>query len=59
MKKFISVLIIISTLATMSTMVYAGTSINIEKAQQSDTGEINVECSITYPHYTQDITVLS
>lgn len=59
MKKIKSVLIIISTLASMSTMVYAGTSINIEKAQQSDTGEINVECSIDYPQSTQDITVLS
>ena len=54
MKKLISVLIIIST-----TNIYANTSVNIEKAQQSSTGEVNIECSITNPNSTQNITVLS
>ena len=59
MKKLISVLIIISTFASMSTNIYANTSVNIEKAQQSSTGEVNIECSITNPNSTQNITVLS
>ena len=59
MKKLISVLIIISTFAIMSTNIYANTSVNIEKAQQSSTGEVNIECSITNPNSTQNITVLS
>ena len=59
MKKLISVLIIISTFAIMSTNIYANTSVNIEKAQQSSTWEVNIECSITNPNSTQNITVLS
>lgn len=59
MKKRIAMLLSTFIALMVSTNIYASTSISIEKAEQTSTGVITVECSIDNPNSSQSITVLS
>lgn len=59
MKRLVGVILLISIVLLQNASVFAETSISIEKAQQSENGDISVECSIANPNSSQAVTVIS
>lgn len=59
MKKLIYAILFLSFVFMMATCVFAETSVSIENAQQTESGEVSVECSIENSNISQIITVIS
>lgn len=59
MKKSICLLMTMLFAAVTNICVFASTSVSIESAQQAETGEIDVNCSIEEANTSQVITVIS
>lgn len=59
MKKLISAVSAFIAVSFMASNIYAAPSIQINKAEKTDTGTISVECTVNEPDVYQGITVIS